>query len=130
MPNYNSVTIIGHLVRAPELKSSAGGSSYCHGGVAYNDRKKKVHFFDFTAFGKTAELLASTFEKGEAVGLVGEVHIDSWEKDGVKRSKPVIIVNSLIFIGSGKATENAKPQPRPIPASDYATSLPDDEPAF
>ena len=125
MPNYNSFTIIGHLVRSPELKTGASGNSYCNGAIAYNDRKKKAHFFDYTAFGKTAELLCGTFEKGDAIGLVGECHIDQWEKDGVKRSKPVVLVNSLIFLGSGGRAES-----KPEPQSEYATSLPDDDEAF
>lgn len=128
MPNYNQVTIIGHLTRGIELKTSAGGTTYCNSGIAYNDRKKKAHFFDFTAFGKTAELLASSFEKGDAVGLVGELAIDQWDaKDGTKRSKPVILVNHIIFVGGGQRSSAHAGH------TDYATSLPDDgqdEPAF
>jgi len=130
MPNYNSVTIIGHLTRSPELMTGRSGTQFAKGGIAYNDFKKVAHFFDFTAFGKTAEMLCGSFEKGDAVGLVGELVQDSWtdKESGQKRSKVCINVNRLIFLGS-KAGEKPASTPRDSEPDeggydDYATSLP------
>jgi single-strand DNA-binding protein len=128
MPNYNKLVIIGHLTRTPELKSSKAGKPFCKTGIAYNDRDKKAHFFDVVAFGKTAELVANSFEKGDAVGFEGEVAIDKYAgRDGAERVAVVVKVDRVIFLGGGGAKQDRQP-PR---QTEYAESLPeDDEPAY
>lgn len=128
MPNHCHVEVIGHLTRTPEIRQ-AGSTTVCEVGIAYNDYKKNANFFDCVAFGKTADLIAGHFEKGDAVMFIGELRQDRWEdkKTGQKRSKVQIIVNRVVFLGGGKPSES-----RGEGQTEYATSLPDDgdEPAF
>jgi single-strand DNA-binding protein len=128
MPNYSSFTVIGHLTRAPELRTTQGGMQVVKTGIAYNNRKKEASFFDVVAFGKTAELIANTFEKGDAVGFSGELNIETFPKrDGSQGMAVVVTAREIIFMGGGGRQDRGQ-QPRQQ-ADDYATTEPD-EPAY
>ena len=46
-------------------------------------------------FGERAEKLAQYITKGAAVTVTGAFQLDEWEKDGVKHSRPCILVNDI-----------------------------------
>ena len=43
------------------------------------------------------------------VGVVGELNIDTWEKDGQKKSFTKIKADKIEFLGGGKQQENTLP---------------------
>ena len=116
MPNYNKAIIIGHLTRDIELRSISGGTQVGKFTLAVNDsytskageKKESVAFIDCQAWGKTAENIAKYVGKGSALMVEGKIKQDTWEdKDGNKRSKLYVHVDTFTFIGDRKATDSA-----------------------
>lgn len=103
--DLNRITIIGRLVRDPDLKSTNSGSFICRFSIASNKRVKsgdgwtdKAGFFDCVCFGKQAENAIKYLAKGKRVAIDGSLDWSSWEKDGKKMSKVEIAVDSYQFL--------------------------------
>lgn len=118
MPNYNKITLAGHLTRDPELVGNAG--NICKFGIACNhkwttkdgEKKDEVLFVDCTAFGKTGETMHKHLSKGRAVLIEGRLRLEQWENDaGEKRSKHTVTVESFIFLGSKDDGEKDEDRP-------------------
>lgn len=56
---------------------------------------KKTAWVSCKLFGERAEKLAQYLTKGSQVTVTGNFQLDEWEKDGVKHSRPVIVVNDI-----------------------------------
>lgn len=110
--SLNCWTLTGRLTRDPELKyvGQGGGTALCKFGIAVDGHKKdEVHFFDCVAWTKAAQNIDKFFSKGDPIGLVGEGRVESWEKDGQKRSKVVFNVGTWSFCGPTKQAEPGEP---------------------
>ena len=62
--------------------------------TGYGDNKK-TSWVTCKVFGERAEKLAQYVTKGSAVTVTGAFQLDEWEKDGVKHSRPCILVNDI-----------------------------------
>jgi single-strand DNA-binding protein len=130
MPNYNKVILVGHLTRDPECKFLQSGTAVCDFGVANNRKwkdaagqaKEEVCFVDAVAFGKTGEIIAKHFTKGKAILIEGRLKMEQWEdKQGNKRSKIGVVVESFTFIGGGVDGDDRQAAPkRAAPAAPAA----------
>ena len=98
----NSINMIGRLVSDPTLRYTQSGKAIANITIAVNRKFKKdeADFFECTAWEKTAEIMAEYLRKGDQVGISGTLRKESYEKDGQKRYKTYIIVDSFDFIGS------------------------------
>lgn len=113
MPNFNQVTLVGHLSRDVEMVSTRSGFSIANVGIAVNDRVKKddqwvdeSSFFELKLFGKTAEFANEYTGKGDAVLVTGRLKQETWEKDGKKNSKVVVIADKYQSLSSRKNTKS------------------------
>jgi single-strand DNA-binding protein len=74
---------------------------------AQKQKKEETEFINCTAFGKTAETIATYVVKGQEILVEGRIKTDTWEKDGIKKYSTKIIVESFQFgqkpAGSGVA---------------------------
>jgi single-strand DNA-binding protein len=121
MANVNKVILIGNLTRDVELKQLPSGNPVAQIGLAINRKWKdkagedqeEVTFVDCEAWGKTAEIMAKYLAKGKPVFIDGRLKLDSWEKDGEKRSKLKVVVESFQFLSSGKGSDDAAPAKKP-----------------
>ena len=106
--DFNNVTIIGRLTRTPELKNTASGTAICSFSLAVNDRargqEQYVNYIDCNLWGKQAEDLAPHLMQGLQVCVSGRLRQNRWEKDGQKRSKIELNVNSFQFLASPKGS--------------------------
>jgi single-strand DNA-binding protein len=101
----NQATIIGNLVRDPELKALPSGNHVTNFSVATNrtwkdkDGKKQedVEFHNVVAFGKQAETIAQYMKKGSQILVEGRIQTRKWEKDGIDRYTTEIIVEKFQF---------------------------------
>lgn len=77
----NKLTIIGRLVREPELRYTQAGKAVCGFTVAVDGERKEddSQFIKVTAWEKMAELCAEYLVKGQEVLVIGPVKLDSWE---------------------------------------------------
>ena len=75
---------------------------------------KKVDFIPMEMIGSHTEKLAQYLTKGKMILTIGELNIDTYEKDGQKKSFTKVKVDRLEFLGGGKAEGTAPPKFDPI----------------
>lgn len=76
-------------------------SSFC---VAVDQRwGDNTNYFDCSAFGKTADLIATHFHKGQEIVVRGEMNSRTVEKDGMKRKYWTVNVDQFDFCGKKDA---------------------------
>jgi single-strand DNA-binding protein len=114
--SFNQAIVMGNLTRDPELRSTPGGQQVASFAVATNrtwmdgsgERKEAVEYHEIVAWGKLGELAAQYLAKGRKVMVIGRLQTQSWEKDGVKRSRTEIVASDVNFLdGPGGATGGA-----------------------
>lgn len=64
-------------------------------------------FIDIVAFGKSAENLFESVDKGDTVMVSGKLRSREWEKDGVKQVGYQIVADSLAVSVRWKATRES-----------------------
>ena len=117
-----NVTLVGNATREIVLRFTGGGLAVGDFGLAVNRKKGEeevTSFFDVTVFGTLAENCAESIGKGTRVVVTGRLEQQSWEKDGEKRSKVVVIADevapSLRWATAVVTKDNGGPGPRPAP---------------
>ena len=112
----NQITIMGRLVRDPELRRTGTGLPVASFTVAV-DRdwpnretgEKETDFIDCVAWRQTGEFVSKYFTKGSMIVVHGRLQIRPWvDKDGNKRKSAEIIVENVYF-GESKKKEETKP---------------------
>lgn len=113
----NQITLIGRLVRDPELKQVGGeNTSVVNISLAvdrqYNkdQAEKQTDFIPVTAWRTTAEFIARNFRKGQQVYVSGRLETRSWEKDGVKQYGFTVMAREVGFADSKKPGGNGANQ--------------------
>ena len=112
----NSITIIGRLVRDPEMKTLSNGMEKCRFTVAVDRRHKKdqpakADFFDCDAWGASGSFVNTWFKKGSGIVVAGRMESSQSEKDGVKRTYWAINVENVEFPPSTKGDTSAAAAP-------------------
>lgn len=111
----NLVILYGRLTKDPELRYSQGGTANTFATVAVDrglSKEKRqeaeaagqptADFIGIKAFGKTAEMLADYFKKGNRIAVEGKIATGSYEKNGERVYTTDVIVNRVHFIESAK----------------------------
>jgi single-strand DNA-binding protein len=107
MASYNRVILLGNLTRDPDLRYVANNMAVTDIGLAVNDRRKNANgewieettFVDVTLWGRTAEVASEYLGKGSPVLIEGRLKLDTWEKDGQKRSKLRVVGERMQMLG-------------------------------
>ena len=114
MANFNKVILLGNLTRDPQLSYLPSQTAVVDFGLAINrnwtgsdgQKKEEVCFVDCRAFGKPAETINKYCKKGNPLLVEGRLTFDSWTgKDGAKRSRLRVTVESFQFISAGGARQ-------------------------
>ena len=94
----NVFTASGRCGQSMEVKYTSGGKAIGQFNLpvetGFGDNKK-TSWVTCKVFGERAEKLAHYITKGSAVTVTGAFQLDEWEKDGVKHSRPCILVNDI-----------------------------------
>ncbi|ATV64537.1 single-stranded DNA-binding protein [Fusobacterium pseudoperiodonticum] len=102
----NIVILKGRLTKSPTLLFSKSGIGYTSINVAVDryskDKDSNADFINCTAFGKTAELIADKFTKGQEILIQGNLKVDVFEKDNKKEYKTSVLIERFEFCGSKK----------------------------
>jgi len=150
MASYNRVILVGNLTKDVELRHLNSGSAVADVGLAVNDRRKSASgewveettFIDVTLWGRTAEVASEYLSKGSSMLVEGRLKLDTWEKDGQKRSKLKVICERMQMLGGrgggggghggggGSHSSSANEYSEPAPARATAAATPDDEIPF
>lgn len=115
----NITLIKGNLARDPEVRvinSNGKQTSVVNFTVATsreytkaNGEKDKItSFINCEAWDTGAEVIGSSFKKGDLVMIEGSLRNDSWEKDGVKHSSLKVRVNNFSKITKLSKTNKAE----------------------
>lgn len=106
MASYNRVVLVGNLTRDVKLEHTPQGTAVTEIGLAVNDRVKRngewtdePTFVDITLWGRQAEVASEYLSKGSSVLVEGRLKLDTWEKDGQKRSKLRVVGERLQMLG-------------------------------
>jgi single-strand DNA-binding protein len=103
MANFNRVILLGNLVRDNEIRHVQGETlAVLRNAIAVNRKykeKDETMFIDIVFFGKLAETLNSYTTKGSPLLVEGRLSQNTWEQDGMKRSKHEIIVENFQLLG-------------------------------
>ena len=115
MSAQNQVTLIGRLVRDPEVDEVGKDKKYRKAKIslAVRNRKKKfkegekqvdADFIDgIVAWGKQAEFAENYLTKGRMIVVNGELRPDRWkDKDNNNRYRLTIVANSIQPLDSRK----------------------------
>ena len=101
----NHITIMGRLVRDPELRRTGTGVAVASFTVAV-DRdfggrdggEKETDFIDCVAWRQTGEFVSKYFTKGRMIVVSGRLQIRSWtDKDGNKRRTAEVVAENCYF---------------------------------
>ena len=117
----NSVSLIGRLVRDPELRYAQNGTAMCSFTIAVDrvmskqrrqeaeaNNQPTADFIRCIAFRQTAELIANYHRKGSQIGIEGRIQTGSYEKDGRTIYTTDVVVNNMTFIGSSQGGGQAQ----------------------
>ena len=109
----NHITIMGRLVRDPELRRTGSGIAVTSFTVAV-DRdfggrdggERETDFIDCVAWRQTGEFVSKYFTKGSMIVVSGRLQIRGWtDKDGNKRRSAEVVADNIYFGESKRSTE-------------------------
>ena len=124
MASYNRVVLVGNLTRDIELRHIPSGTAVAEVGLAVNDRVKKgdqwldeTTFVDVTLWARTAEVANQYLGKGDSILIEGRLRLETWEKDGQKRSKLKVVADKMQMLG-GRSGQQEQQSASGPPAND------------
>lgn len=100
----NSIVLAGNVVADPESRSTQSGKTVATFRLAVNNplNDKDVVYIDVDTWEKQADFVTTYVKKGSGVSVVGRLRQDSWEKDGKKQSKIIVVAERVNFLGGKK----------------------------
>ena len=101
----NHITLMGRLVRDPELRRTGTGVAVASFTVAvdrdFSGRdggEKETDFIDCVAWRQTGEFVSKYFTKGRMIVVSGRLQIRNWnDKDGNKRRTAEVVADNCYF---------------------------------
>ena len=104
MPNFATVTLIGHLGRGADLKYMPDGTAVANFSIATTRKRRDAEvttWWRCALFGKRAETFAEYLHKGDPVLIQGEPYQRSYTaKDGSAGVALEVEVKDWAFVGS------------------------------
>ena len=132
----NHITIMGRLVRDPELRHTGSGIAVASFTVAVDrdfsskeSGEKECDFIDCVAWRNTGEFVSKYFTKGRMIVVSGRLQIRKWQdKDGNNRYSAEVVADSCYFGDSKKDGNNDSSAP--TPAGNYVPPVQPDDKEF
>ena len=119
----NHITIMGRLVRDPELRYTQSQTPVASFTLAV-DRdfggrdggERQTDFIDCVAWRQTAEFVSKYFAKGSMAVVSGRLQIRDWtDREGGKRRSAEVVVDNIYF-GDSKRRDDGAPRTESRPA--------------
>jgi len=111
----NQITLVGRLVRTPELDLTESGKKVSTITLAVPREYKNVNgeydadFIDCTLWTGVAESASEYCKTGDVIGVRGKVQSRLIEKeDGTKVKKMEVVADRISFLASSRSNENKK----------------------
>ena len=131
----NQISIMGRMVRDPELRRTGNGTAVasftlaCERDVASKEaEKKEVDFIDCVAWRQTGEFVSKYFVKGQMAAVSGRLQIRPWkDKDGNDRRTAEILVDHVYFCGKKESGTQESGSRCSAPTDAAFTPMDDDD---
>ncbi len=99
----NTITLVGNIVRDPELRFTANGKAVANFGIAVGRRfqvngewQEQTSFFNITAWGELGENAAASLSKGVRIVVTGRLEQREFTtREGDKRTAIDVIADEL-----------------------------------
>ena len=116
----NTITIMGRMVRDPEIRKTGNGTSVCNFTLAverdYTDDNgdRETDFIDCVVWAHTADFVSKYFGKGDLMAVSGRLQLRDWEDNAGNRRRAAEIKVDNVYFGGGKRndTDNQSSQNR------------------
>ena len=133
----NHITLMGRLVRDPELRRTGSGvavASFCvavdRDFAPKDGGERKADFINCVAWRQTGEFISKYFTKGRMIVVDGRLEMRDWtDRDGNKRTSAEVIVDNAYFGDSKRDGDNSGSYAAPIAPSFGGYSAPTAAPA-
>ena len=108
--SFNQVVLLGNMTRDVEIKHLPSGTAVAEISLAVSDGHKdatgkwveETSFFDVNLWARNAEIAAEYLGQGSPVQIAGRLKQETWEKEGQKRSKVVVVCERLVLLPTGR----------------------------
>lgn len=108
----NTITIMGRMVRDPEIRKTGNGTSVLNFTLAvdrdYTDDNgdRETDFIDCVAWAHTADFVGKYFSKGDLIAVNGRLQLRDWEDDDGNRRRAAEIKVDNVYFGGSKRSES------------------------
>ena len=118
MKNLNKATLIGNVVKDPELKYTPQGTAVVSFSVATNRdwkdasgaKKEEATFHRIVAWSKLAEIISQYVIKGSKVYVEGRISNRTWkDQAGADHYITEIVADELILLDNKKTSQDNAP---------------------
>ena len=124
--SFCRVTIAGRIGKDPVVRYTQSGMAVATFSVAVTEiwkggdgeKKERTDWHTIEVFGKTAEFCERYLSKGRMILVDGKIHVDSYEKDGQKRTLVKIVAESVTPLEKRPEDPMRDLEPPPDPADD------------
>ena len=135
---YNKVTLVGRLVRDPELRYTPSGKAVANFTIAVDrgfskeQGESNADFIKIVTWDKQAETVGNLLKKGRLVLVDGSIRTGSYEKDGQKVYTTEVQASRVVFLDRGDKQSEGGASSVSTPANDVADvfGLDDDDVPF
>jgi len=107
----NKVTLIGRITKDLELKKTTSGKSVLQFTLAVNRMDKTADFINITAWEQRADFLMNYAHKGNRISVVGELRVETYEKDGKTNYKTYVNAQEVEILESKRDEEPTYEKP-------------------
>ncbi|QEG10385.1 single-stranded DNA-binding protein [Klebsiella phage KMI8] len=101
----NNITVSGNAGKDFEIRTTGNGKQIGSFSIAavqgYGDYKKTSWLTVKVLSEGFCKVLEQTVKKGSQVVVSGEFVLETWDKDGVQKSMPVIIAREVVSMSQG-----------------------------
>ena len=103
----NSVKLIGHVGKDPEVKTLDNGTKVANFSIAISksfkdkdgNKQENTQWFNLVAWRKLAEIVESYIKKGSHLAVEGELTNSSWDdKDGGKKYATEVLLSGILML--------------------------------
>jgi len=99
------ITIVGNLVRDPELRQNPAGKSVLDFSLGYTPRRPdgsqgETSFYEVTAWEGLADNFAASFKKGDRLMVTGRVSQRRWTDEETNKGRSKLVISAIEIGGT------------------------------
>ena len=106
MAGFNQVTILGRMTDFADVRTTTSGKDVAKFTLAVDKYKEGTNFFEVEVWGIQVGFIKKYTGKGHQLLISGYLDHQTWEKDGQKRNKVVIIATTVVSTQKKEQGEN------------------------